>query len=338
MTPGAMTPRVPNPRGGGRVGVREVAQLAGVSTQTVSRVLNGSTSVREDTRHRVLDAMAQLDYRPNNAARSLGTARTRILGVVATDITLFGPSAAIAALAGAARERGRWLSTAYAEADDEESVDSAVSHVLGQGVDGIVLVAPHARTRDSLLGRALDVPIVIMHGGPYDRQSEGESLVVEHLVELSHRRIGRLGGPPDWIEESSRRVGFEASLAVHGLRPGPSWVGDWSAEAGAAAAAEIVAATRSPEGPTAIVVANDQMALGLMTSLRAHGVDVPRDLSVVGFDDNPDAAHYQPALTTVRLDLAGEARRCVAAVFGGDGSEEPGPPELVLRSSTRPPS
>ena len=338
MTPSAMPPRVPNPRGGGRVGVREVAQLAGVSTQTVSRVLNGSESVREDTRHRVLDAMAQLDYRPNNAARSLGTARTRILGVVATDITLFGPSAAIAALAGAARERGRWLSTAYAEADDEESVDSAVSHILGQGVDGIVLVAPHARTRDSLLGRALDVPIVIMHGGPHDRQSEGESLVVEHLVELGHRRIGRLGGPADWIEESSRRVGFEAALTAHGLGPVASWVGDWSAEAGAAAAAEILAAARSPEGPTAIVVANDQMALGLMTSLRARGADVPRDLSVVGFDDNPDAAHYQPALTTVRLDLAGEARRCVAAVFGGDGSEEPGPPELVLRSSTRSPS
>ena len=124
-------------------------------------------------------------------------------------------------MAGAAREVGRWLSTAYADADDEASVEAAVSHVLGQGVDGLVLVAPHARTRDALLARALDVPIVIMHGGAPDRQAEGESLVVEHLVGLGHRRISRLGGPPDWIEESSRRVGFEAALTAHGLAPGP---------------------------------------------------------------------------------------------------------------------
>ena len=215
-----MTPSIPGPRTAGRVGVREVAQLAGVSTQTVSRVVNGSPSVRHETRDRVLDAIAQLDYRPNNAARALGTAQTRTLGVIATDVTLYGPSLAIAALAGAAREVERWLSTAYADANDEASVEAAVAHVLGQGVDGLVLVAPHARTRDALLARALDVPIVIMHGGPSDRQSEGESLVVEHLVALGHRRIGRLGGPPDWIEEASRRVGFEAALAAHGLASG----------------------------------------------------------------------------------------------------------------------
>src|SRR5262245_66156374 len=98
-----MSPSGPTPRGGGRVGVRDVSQLAGVSTQTVSRVLNNSTSLREETRQRVLEAMAQLDYRPNNAARALGTATTRTLGVVATDVTLYGPTLALAALAAAAR-------------------------------------------------------------------------------------------------------------------------------------------------------------------------------------------------------------------------------------------
>jgi len=333
-----MTLPAAHPRGGARAGVREVADLAGVSTQTVSRVLNGSASVRDETRHRVLGAIAQLDYRPNNAARALGTAQTRTLGVIATDVTLYGPSVAIAALAGAAREVGRWLSTAYADANDEGSVDAAVSYVLAQGVDGLVLVAPHLRTRDALMARALDLPVVIMHGGPGGRQSEGEALVVDHLVGLGHRRIARLGGPTDWIEETSRRVGFETALAEHGLAPGQSWVGDWSAETGAALGPEVAAVVRSPDGPTAVVVANDQMALGLMTALRAMGVDVPHDVSVVGFDDNPDAAYYGPALTTVRLDLAGEARQCVAAVFGGDGSETAGPPVLVVRSSTAAPS
>ncbi len=328
----------PTSRGSGRAGVRDVAELAGVSTQTVSRVLNGSTNVREETRRRVLVAMSQLGYRPNNAARALGTAQTRTLGVVATDVTLYGPSVAIAELAGATRGVGRWLSTAYADAKDVASVEAAVAHLLAQGVDGIVLVAPHASARDALAALDLDIPVVFLHGGPNDQQAEGEALAVDHLVSLGHRRIARLGGPGDWLEEASRRTGFDSALAAHGLVAGPRWAGDWSAAAGAAIGPAVSAARRSPGGPTAVVVANDQMALGLMTTLRALGVNVPGDLSVVGFDDNPDAAHYDPALTTVRVDLAGEARRCVAAAFGADVPPTPGPAELVIRSSTAPPA
>jgi DNA-binding LacI/PurR family transcriptional regulator len=314
--------------------VREVASLAGVSTQTVSRVLNDSPSLREETRQRVLDAMAELDYRPNNAARALGTATTRTLGVIATDVSLYGPTVAMAALVTAAREADRWIATAYADAGDEASVDAAVAHVLGQGVDGIVLLAPHARTRDALLRRALGVPIVIMHGGDDDRQAEAEAMVVDHLVALGHRRIGRVGGPPDWIEESSRRAGFRAALEAHGLTPGPHWAGDWSAGSGAALAADIAKAVRARRPLTAVAVANDQMALGLVAALRERGVDVPADLSIAGFDDNPDAAYYQPALTTVRLDVAGEARRCVAAVFDRGVAVTTEPPVLVVRDST----
>ena len=330
----AMSPSPANGRTDGRVGVREVAALAGVSTQTVSRVLNDSPSLREGTRQRVLDAMAQLNYRPNNAARALGTATTRTLGVVATDATLYGPTVAMAALVTAAREAGRWIATAYADAGDEASVEAALSHVLGQGVDGIVLLAAHARTRDALLRRAKGVPIVIMHGGDVDRQAEAETLVVEHLVALGHQRIGRVGGPPDWIEESSRNVGFRAALVAHGLSPGPTWAGDWSSESGAALATEVARAARAPAAMTAVAVANDQMALGLIAALREHGIEVPTDLSIAGFDDNPDAAYYQPALTTVRLDVAGEARRCVAAVFDSGAVPRTDPPLLVIRAST----
>ena len=314
--------------------MRDVARLAGVSTQTVSRVLNNSTSLRQETRQRVLDAMVQLEYRPNNAARALGTATTRTLGVIATDITLYGPTVAIAALAAAARDAGRWIASAYADAADETSVDAAVAHVMGQGVDGIVLVAPHARTREALVARAVGVPIVIMHGGPDDRQAEAASLVVEHLVALGHRRIGRVGGPPDWLEEASRRAGFAATMDARGLAANWNWAGDWSAESGAALAPDVADAVGSKDGPTGIVVANDQMALGLVAGLLKCGVEVPRDLSIAGFDDNPDAAYYRPSLTTVRLDVAGEARRCVADVFGAEIAPATAPPRLVVRSST----
>ena len=329
-----MTELGANARGGGRVGVREVARLAGVSTQTVSRVLNNSANLREDTRQRVLEAMVQLDYRPNNAARALGTATTRTLGVVATDVTLYGPTVAIAALAAATRDDGRWVAAAYADAADAASVDAAVSHVLGQGVDGIVLVAPHARTRDALVARSFGLPIVIMHDGQPDRQAEGSSLATEHLVALGHQRIGRVGGPSDWLEEASRHEGFDLALAAHGLAPAQSWAGDWSAESGAGLAGDVAASIESPHGPTGIVVANDQMALGLMAGLMERGVDVPGDLSIVGFDDNPDAAYYRPALTTVRLDVIGEARRCVAEVFDAGHTPATSPPVLVVRSST----
>ncbi|BDV31755.1 LacI family transcriptional regulator [Microbacterium terricola] len=320
-----------------RVGVREVAQAAGVSTQTVSRVINAHPNIRDDTRRRVLEAMAALDYRVNNAARSLGTATTRTLGVIASDATLYGPAAAIAALETAARAEGRWIATAYADAEDAASVDAAVAHVRAQGVDGIILVAPHARTLAALTAAPLEVPLVAMHAGDgAARQRAGAALAVAHLAGLGHRRIARLGGPADWVEEAARAEGFDHAVRAHGLHVGARWAGDWSAAAGAALAPEIAAALRAPGGPTGVVVANDQMALGLIAGLRTAGVDVPGDVSIAGFDDNPDAAFYRPALTTVRLDLAGEARRCVGAVLGEAEVAASAPPVLVARASTAP--
>ncbi|MCB0907256.1 MAG: LacI family DNA-binding transcriptional regulator [Nocardioidaceae bacterium] len=323
---------------GERVGVREVARLAGVSTQTVSRVLNDSPSLREGTRQRVLAAIAELGYRPNNAARSLGTATTRTLGVIVTDATLHGPAMAIAELARAAHASGRWVSTAYADADDEASVRTAVAHILGQGVDALVLVAPHVLTRRVLESVRGDLPLVVMHEGPPDRQAEAAGVVADHLADLGHTRIGRLGGPDNWLEEAARRRGFAEALAARDLEAGPAWSGDWSAESGAAAAGAIAAAVRTPGGPTAIAVANDQMALGLIAGLELGGLRVPGDVSVAGFDDNPDTAFYRPPLTTVRIDVGGEARRCVATAFGDPEPARPAPPELVVRSSTAPPA
>jgi DNA-binding LacI/PurR family transcriptional regulator len=319
----------------GRVGVREVARAAGVSTQTVSRVINDHPGIRPETRRRVEEAMAALDYRVNNAARALGTRRTRTIGILASDASMYGPAVGILALEAAARAAGRWVTAAYADAGDEASVIHAGRHLFAQGVDGIVVVAPHARTLSALDSAGLAVPVVALHGPDAAAlQRDAARIAVEHLAQLGHSRIAQLAGPDDWIEALARADGFDAAIAAHGLRSAGLSRGDWSAASGLAAAEQIARAVRDGGGPTAVFVANDQMALGLIAGLADAGLTVPRDVSVVGVDDNPDAAYYRPALTTVRLDIAGEAARCIADVLGLPAPPAPAAPVLVARASS----
>ncbi len=316
--------------GAKRTGMRDVADAAGVSTQTVSRVLNGYPGIRDATRERVLEAVAALDYRVNNAARALGTSLTRTVGVVASDAVLHGPSAGIAALERAARARGRWISTAYTDSDDPADIDAAVRRLLDQGVDGIVLVAAHGST--PLEG--YDVPLVPLYGESGIRQRSAAALVVDHLADLGHRRIVEVAGPADWREALARTGGVADAVARRGLVRDGRVEGDWSAASGSAVADVVADLVRA--GATAVAVANDQMALGLMAGLAARGLAVPEDVSVAGFDDNPDAAFYAPALTTVRLDVEGEAAEAVARVLG-DEPAAPAQPVLVTRASTAAP-
>jgi DNA-binding LacI/PurR family transcriptional regulator len=320
-----------------RSGVRDVARVAGVSTQTVSRVLNGHANVRLETRERVLAAMSDLGYRVNNAARSLGTRTTRTLGVIASDATLYGPSAGIAALETAARAVGRWIATAYATATSTDSVLEAAERLLAQGVDGLIVLAPHTTTLAALEAAYPSIPLTALHtGAGAERQEEGAALAARHLIGLGHRRIAHLAGPEDWVESSARDAGVDRALAAAGLQPLARWRGDWSAASGASAAPGIAGAISSETAPTAIIVANDQMALGLIGGLRSMGIDVPQRVSVTGFDDNADAAFYTPPLTTVRLDLVGEARRAVADAMADSPPPLPRSPLLIVRGSTAP--
>ncbi|GAA2943396.1 LacI family DNA-binding transcriptional regulator [Microbacterium luteolum] len=323
------------------VGVRDVAALAGVSRQTVSRVLNDHPDVAADTQLRVQAAMAELGYRMNNAARALGTRRSRTLGVLASDALQYGPSRSIAALEASARAAGYWVSAAFADAGDADAVVAAVDHLIAQGVEGIVVVAPHSQTLEALAALRIDVPVVTLHSaglgaaGLSVDQAAGARLAVAALADAGHTRIAHLAGPADWLEAESRAEGFAAELSARGLTPGPVIAGDWSAGSGYAA----VDAVRS-SGATAVFAANDQMALGLLSALHEAGIAVPGDVSVVGFDDTPDAAYYWPALTTVRQDFEELARRAVAVVIGGDSAASalaPVAPVLVARASVAPP-
>ena len=327
---------------GRTVGVRDVAALAGVSRQTVSRVLNDHPEVASDTKERVLAAMAELGYRMNNAARALGTRRSRTLGVLASDALQYGPSRSIAAIEASARGAGYWVSAAFADAGDAEAVVAAVDHLIAQGVEGIVVVAPHARTLEVLDALRTGVPVVTLHSagrgarGLSVDQAAGARLAVAALADAGHTRIAHLAGPADWLEAESRADGYAAELAARGLPIGPVIAGDWSAGSGYAA----VPALRD-SGVTAVFAANDQMALGLLGGLQEISLAVPRDLSVVGFDDVPDAAYYWPRLTTVRQDFDELARRAVAAVVGGADAPAsdlaPVAPELIVRDSVAPP-
>ncbi|WP_022889537.1 LacI family DNA-binding transcriptional regulator [Agromyces italicus] len=336
------------------VGVREVAALAGVSRQTVSRVLNDHPEVATATKERVLAAMGELDYRMNNAARALGTRRSRTFGVLASDALQYGPSRSIAAVESAARAAGYWVSAAFVDSGDAASVTAAVEHLLAQSVEGLVVVAPHARTIETLDVLEIGVPVVTLHSAGHDArsfsvdQSAGARAAVGCLADAGHRRVAHLAGPADWLEAEARRAGYLAELETRGLETGPVIAGDWTARSGFAAAAAVV-----DSGVTGVFAANDQMALGLIGGLRAVGVAVPEDLSIVGFDDMPDAAYLWPALTTVRQDfeeLAHHAvERLVALAGSGAGIAgsrarsslgEEAPlivPELVVRASVVPP-
>jgi len=328
-------------KNGKTVGVRDVAALAGVSRQTVSRVLNDHPEVSQRARAEVERAIAELGYRMNNAARALGTRRTRTLGVLASDAAQFGPSRSIAALEASARRLGYWLSAAFADAGDADAVVAAVDHLVAQGVEGIVVVAPHARTLEALDALRIETPVVTLHSA--DRgiaglsvDQAGARLAVAALADAGHTRIAHLAGPADWLEAEARAAGFRAELAARGLRPGPVIAGDWSAASGFAAAPAL-----RESGATAVFAANDQMALGLLGGLHAAGVSVPGDVSVVGFDDVPDAAFYVPALTTVRQDFDELARRAVSLVLGGTEADDaahlaPVEPVLVTRASVAP--
>jgi DNA-binding LacI/PurR family transcriptional regulator len=322
----------------------DVAKLAGVSHQTVSRVLNGSPQVRPATRERVLVAMRELDYRPNSAARALVTGRSQTLGVVSFDTTLFGPASTLYAIERAAHDAGYFITIVSLEALDRASVLIAVERLRMQGVDGILVIAPLEGAGEALVALPRDLPLVAVEAGPADAlpvvavdQLAGAALATRHLLELGHPTVAHIGGPPDFLEAAQRVDGWRSTLQAAGAVVPPVLLGDWSPRSGYELARRLLA----DDGVSAIFVANDQMALGVLRALHEAGYDVPRQVSVVGFDDIPEAQYYTPPLTTVRQDFGEIGRRSLrlmVAMIEDEGEGPPSPPlvapELVLRSST----
>jgi DNA-binding LacI/PurR family transcriptional regulator len=320
--------------------IRDVARLAGVSYQTVSRVLNDSPSIRATTKQRVLDVIAETGFVPNAAARVLVTSRSRTIGVLSQQGTFYGPATSVTAIEHAARAAGYRLSITTVEGD-RESIRVGVDQLMSQSVEAIVVIAPQRRTFDVLDQTSIGVPFVTLQGTDFGAhsmsvdQAAGARLATQHLIDCGHRDIVHLAGPADWIEAEARARGFAEQLAVAGLTSRPPIVGDWTAESGYRAGRELL----RERDFTAVFASNDQMALGFMHACREAGVDVPSAISVVGFDDIPEAAHFSPPLTTVRQNFDELGERAVAILLAElkgieDHSPESLVPELVVRETT----
>jgi DNA-binding LacI/PurR family transcriptional regulator len=192
----------------------DVAALAGVSHQTVSRVINDSAHVRPETRERVLAAMRKLDYRPNSVARALVTGRSRTLGVVTFDTALFGPASTLVGVERAAHAAGYFVSIVSLESLERAAVVRAIERLRGVGVDGIMVIAPHVAAAHALWDLPDDLPVVAVEAGPDEGvpvvavdQYRGARLATEHLLNLGHQVVGHLAGPADWLEAQHRIEG-----------------------------------------------------------------------------------------------------------------------------------
>jgi DNA-binding LacI/PurR family transcriptional regulator len=321
----------------------DVAALAGVSYQTVSRVINDQPGVRDSTRDRVLDAMRELGYRPSTAARSLASGRTRMIGVVTIGSALYGPASTLRGVEAAVRDAGYTVSTESLSRFDRPSALAAVERMTAQGVEGIVAIDPEVDAAAALRSLPADIPMMVLCGGldavtagVQIDGTEGSQGAVRHLLDLGHPTVRHLAGPLRWEAARSRMQGWRTALESADAPVHEPLQGDWSARSGYAAGRVLAA---DPD-VSAVFAANDQMAIGLLLALHEAGRAVPGDVSVVGFDDIPEAAYLVPPLTTLRQDLEDEGRRAVAMLLSQieHPTAEPIPvrmvPDLIVRAST----
>ncbi|HEX8978045.1 MAG TPA: LacI family DNA-binding transcriptional regulator [Solirubrobacteraceae bacterium] len=326
----------------------DVGRLAGVSHQTVSRVINGSRHVRPATRERVLAAMRELGYRPNSIARALVTGRSQTLGVVSFDTTLYGPASTLFGIERAAHEAGYFIIIASLKALDRASVSEAVDRLSLHGVDGILVIVSEQGSAQALLDTVPSVPMVAVEGGPDQGipvvavdQREGARLATRHLLELGHRTVWHVTGPVASLEAQARIRGWESALVQAGAPVPPPLTGDWSARSGYFLGRQL----SREASATAVFVGNDQMALGLLRAMHEAGRPVPGDVSVVGFDDIPEAPFFTPPLTTVRQDFGEVGSRSLRVLVRAIEAHQAGvrppegslvAPELMVRASTAP--
>ncbi|WP_091547234.1 LacI family DNA-binding transcriptional regulator [Modestobacter sp. DSM 44400] len=326
----------------------DVAARAGVSHQTVSRVVNKHPHVATATRERVQRAIEELGYRPNAAARALVTGSTRTIGFVTVNINQYGPAQTLVGLEQAARAAGYSLSVTVLEDATAGAMRDAVDRFVAQSVDAVVALGTYDDAAEAL--HALDAPVplvAVQSGGSHDwpavgvDQVAGARLATRHLLELGHRTVHHVTGPADSQEARDRIEGWRAELLAAGA-PEPGYLrGNWTPSSGYEAGRQLAARMRDGDDVTAVFLANDQMALGLLAAFHDVGLHAPQDVSVVGFDDLPEAPYFSPPLTTVRQDFAELGRRGVQLVLarlrGEDvAAPEPVAPQLVVRSTTGP--
>ncbi len=332
--------------------LRDVARVAGVSHQTVSRVVNGHPSIREETRKRVLDVIHDLNYRPNAVARALASGHSRRIGVLIESSSHYGPMSMLRGVEVAARNANYTSTTYTVRGTKDGEFKGGLDFLLDQDVDALCILAPRQRSLESIRNYEIPKATVVIGSSQTDvehasgssqiiavqvDQYTGGSWATRHLLDHGHRAVAHISGPADWVDARQREAAWRDALINAGAEVPEAIRGDWTADSGYAAARQVA----DMDGITAVFAANDQMALGLIHGLHDLGISVPEDISVVGFDDIPESRHFLPPLTTVRQDFRRLGQLSVSAMLwllGEQTALEPWivEPELVLRSSVLP--
>ncbi|MFD6533314.1 LacI family DNA-binding transcriptional regulator [Streptomyces sp. NPDC060184] len=324
----------------------DVARVAGVSSQTVSRVSNGFPGVNEETRGQVLAAMRDLGYRPNSAARALKRGEFRTIGVITFTLSTTGNVRTLEAIATSAAQEGYAVTLLPVAVPTQDEVRGAFSRLGELAIDAAIVIMEVHLLDEARLSLPPHVKVVVADSDAGDRysvvdtdQAGGTRDAVHHLLGLGHRTVWHLAGPEGSYAAQRRADAWRSALEDEGRVLPPLVRGDWSAESGYRAGLRIAEEAEC----TAVFAANDQMALGLLRALHERGRSVPGDVSVVGFDDISEAGSFLPPLTTVHQDFAEVGRRCVEGVLHQMRQSGPGhgttlvPTRLVLRESTAPP-
>jgi DNA-binding LacI/PurR family transcriptional regulator len=329
-------------------GMMDVAREAGVSHVTVSRVLNDHPSVRPETRARVEAAIEKLGYRPNSVARALKSRHSSTIGVVLAGEELYELPRILRGVQSAAQRAGYWVNLASWQGGTTRDLTETLRRLTDQTVEAIAVIADRPMVVDALAEIVTGVPITVIMSGNVPNpdlgfveldQVLGARLAVEHLLALGHRHIVHLAGPVGTFDFLARVEGWRAAMADAPEAHGELLEGEFDGNGGYRLAHHLV--TRTQELPTAIFAGNDLMAMGALAAFANHGVRVPDDVSLVGFDDIAGAGYLVPSLTTVRQDFVGLGARGVEQVLrmmGGEAAScEKIAPELVVRRSTAPP-
>ncbi|MBB5802927.1 DNA-binding LacI/PurR family transcriptional regulator [Saccharothrix ecbatanensis] len=347
--PGATPPPDPPTRRGRAkraVSIGDVARLAGVSSQTVSRVSTGHPRVIPSTRERVLSAMKELGYRPNSAARALRMGEFRTIGVVLFTLSSTGNSRTVEAIADHAAAEGYAITLIPVARPTQDDVLGAFTRLEELAVDGVVVIMEVHLLDTATVTLPPGVQLVVVDSDAGDHyavvdsdQYDGARQAVRHLLDLGHRTVWHVAGPTGSFAAERRAEAWRTTLKEAGRRVPRIEQGDWSAASGYEAGLRLAEQPRC----TAVFAANDQMALGVLRAFHEHGRSVPDDVSVVGFDDIPDSAFFIPPLTTVHQDFAEVGRRCVQRLLqqirreATDADAGLVPTQLVVRHSAAPP-
>ena len=301
---------------------KDVAKLAGVSTQTVSRVTNGSPNVAEETRKIVNAAIDQLGYVPNKSAQILGRAKTKVIGLVTIDIHLHGASLIANGIRKQAEEVGYGISLSVVSEHSFEKIRVAVRDLRAQRVEFIIMNVPLSKEESEMLVTQsptiyfvfVDVPLNSQVNAVYGANYEGAKKAAELMVSLQRKRLLLITGPHNSSASELRLQGWKDILKQEvDINIVSQLEGDWQAERGYKCTHETILDGNKIDG---ILVANDQMALGVLRALNEANLKIPQQVSVIGFDDTLDSAYFYPPLTTIKQDFLLIGKRCVLMVLG----------------------